>query len=554
MPVKQPDTASVPRFSGFAGVRVGCLPAPPWMVSSRSRSISCVMVKSVMGTSFRTPRGAARVPAAAPWKSARSRGVRWLLRRPGWLGGSPIASTASDVASFPGELLGRPLRRRAAVRRNEARGPAHDGQRSSVSRARRGRRRRSALRPPSRARARSRSRRRLRVASRHGCEDTATTYSELVATFGAPIADGVRALSKLDDSIPKAERMADSLRRIRLQPREVWVVKLANRITNLAPPPAGWSSDKRRAYRDEAIEIADALGRREPGAGGPNSRANRRLFGLFLSLAPLRRSRTIRDATSVRRAAASLAVRPPRHGRHRAVVRAALGRRRGCSSGRPRRDPRQVEVRRHVPSDQRHPDRGPRGVQAPHPRSDDRSGYRARDGGRSMSPRRARTTSSPSSSQSRTSRRRTSSRSTRCRRCRSPRPPIRARSRRRPTITIRTISARHPAASMRRAHGDRRAAARASSSPTSRAAGTPRTKTSPAIASRTSPASRSSIASWRAHGTAVLGEVVGRDNGEGVDRHRARRRPRLHVVDRRRVRRRRDRRCRREALRPATCS
>jgi (p)ppGpp synthase/HD superfamily hydrolase len=90
-------------------------------------------------------------------------------------------------------------------------------------------------------------------------EDTATTYAELVATFGAPIADGVRALSKLDDSIPKPDRMADSLRRIRLQPREVWVVKLADRITNLAPPPASWSSEKRRAYRDEAIEIADAL-------------------------------------------------------------------------------------------------------------------------------------------------------------------------------------------------------------------------------------------------------------------------------------------------------
>lgn len=90
-------------------------------------------------------------------------------------------------------------------------------------------------------------------------EDTATTYDELVATFGVAIADGVRALSKLDDAIPKADRMADSLGRIRLQPREVWVVKLADRITNLAPPPAGWSSEKRRAYREEAIEIADAL-------------------------------------------------------------------------------------------------------------------------------------------------------------------------------------------------------------------------------------------------------------------------------------------------------
>jgi len=95
-------------------------------------------------------------------------------------------------------------------------------------------------------------------------EDTATTYDELVAAFGTAVADGVRALSKLDDAIPKANRMADSLRRIRLQPREVWAVKLADRITNLAPPPAGWSSDKRRAYREEAIQIADALAGASP--------------------------------------------------------------------------------------------------------------------------------------------------------------------------------------------------------------------------------------------------------------------------------------------------
>lgn len=101
-------------------------------------------------------------------------------------------------------------------------------------------------------------------------EDTATTaearvalHGELAAQFGHPVADGVRALSK-DDTLPKAARMADSLDRIRAQPREVWMVKLADRITNLAPPPARWSRDKRVAYRDEAIVIADALGEASP--------------------------------------------------------------------------------------------------------------------------------------------------------------------------------------------------------------------------------------------------------------------------------------------------
>jgi (p)ppGpp synthase/HD superfamily hydrolase len=38
------------------------------------------------------------------------------------------------------------------------------------------------------------------------------------------------------------------------------MVKLADRITNLEPPPDTWSHDKRRAYLDEAALIRDALG------------------------------------------------------------------------------------------------------------------------------------------------------------------------------------------------------------------------------------------------------------------------------------------------------
>jgi hypothetical protein len=39
----------------------------------------------------------------------------------------------------------------------------------------------------------------------------------------------VRALTK-DASLPTNEAMADSLRRVRLQPPEVWAVKLSDRI------------------------------------------------------------------------------------------------------------------------------------------------------------------------------------------------------------------------------------------------------------------------------------------------------------------------------------
>jgi (p)ppGpp synthase/HD superfamily hydrolase len=89
-------------------------------------------------------------------------------------------------------------------------------------------------------------------------EDTATTEVELTAHFGGAVTAGVRALTK-DAALPKAARMGDSLRRIQAQPHEVWIVKLADRITNLAPPPDSWSREKRVAYGEEAGEILRAL-------------------------------------------------------------------------------------------------------------------------------------------------------------------------------------------------------------------------------------------------------------------------------------------------------
>ncbi|GDX80073.1 phosphohydrolase [Deltaproteobacteria bacterium] len=91
-------------------------------------------------------------------------------------------------------------------------------------------------------------------------EDTATREEGLVSRFGPRVAAGVRALAK-DASLPtKAEKMADSLARIRVQPREVWAVKLADRITNLAPPPYTWSAEKIVTYREESRLILAALG------------------------------------------------------------------------------------------------------------------------------------------------------------------------------------------------------------------------------------------------------------------------------------------------------
>jgi (p)ppGpp synthase/HD superfamily hydrolase len=94
-------------------------------------------------------------------------------------------------------------------------------------------------------------------------EDTETTLDELAARFGPAVAAGVAALTK-DTALPKPAQMPDSLRRIRAQPPEIAVVKLADRITNLSAPPHYWTKDKCAAYRAEAVTIADSLGHAAP--------------------------------------------------------------------------------------------------------------------------------------------------------------------------------------------------------------------------------------------------------------------------------------------------
>jgi len=43
--------------------------------------------------------------------------------------------------------------------------------------------------------------------------------------------------------------------------KEVWVVKLADRITNLQKPPARWSLKKKKSYHAEAKIILEELGK-----------------------------------------------------------------------------------------------------------------------------------------------------------------------------------------------------------------------------------------------------------------------------------------------------
>lgn len=90
-------------------------------------------------------------------------------------------------------------------------------------------------------------------------EDAGKSYEDLDKNFGEKVAEGVLALTKSNMIKSKPEKMADSLARLKGQPHEIGMVKLADRIVNLQPPPAHWSTEKRSKYREEAIQIHEAL-------------------------------------------------------------------------------------------------------------------------------------------------------------------------------------------------------------------------------------------------------------------------------------------------------
>jgi len=90
-------------------------------------------------------------------------------------------------------------------------------------------------------------------------EDTEVTYSDVRDEFGKAVANGVMALTKNETLGTKREQMIDSLERIIEQPKEVWVVKMADRVANLGEPPHYWKLEKLEAYRAEAQIIWDYL-------------------------------------------------------------------------------------------------------------------------------------------------------------------------------------------------------------------------------------------------------------------------------------------------------
>jgi len=97
-------------------------------------------------------------------------------------------------------------------------------------------------------------------------EDTKISYQIVREVFGKEVADGVRSLSKKKE-IDELQRLSENLIRIRKQPDEVWMVKLADRISNLQPPPFYWTQAKIKAYWESSKKIHDDLNSASPYLG-----------------------------------------------------------------------------------------------------------------------------------------------------------------------------------------------------------------------------------------------------------------------------------------------
>jgi guanosine-3',5'-bis(diphosphate) 3'-pyrophosphohydrolase len=95
-------------------------------------------------------------------------------------------------------------------------------------------------------------------------EDTETTPAELIAEFGADVADLVVEMTD-DKSLPKMERKRLQIEHARHMSRDGALVKLADKICNLrdiaASPPENWSLERRIEYFDWAKAVVDGLPR-----------------------------------------------------------------------------------------------------------------------------------------------------------------------------------------------------------------------------------------------------------------------------------------------------
>lgn len=87
------------------------------------------------------------------------------------------------------------------------------------------------------------------------------TEDVLLENFPNEVVEAVKTLTKNDRIKDKELKLLDSLDRIASSRfKEASIVKLADRITNLQPPPPHWSAEKCEAYAEQARKILIQLG------------------------------------------------------------------------------------------------------------------------------------------------------------------------------------------------------------------------------------------------------------------------------------------------------
>lgn len=87
------------------------------------------------------------------------------------------------------------------------------------------------------------------------------TEEVLLENFSDEVVEAIKTLTKDDRIKDKKLKLLDSLDRIASSKfKEASIVKLADRITNLQPPPPHWSQEKSEVYAEQAKIILSKLG------------------------------------------------------------------------------------------------------------------------------------------------------------------------------------------------------------------------------------------------------------------------------------------------------
>ena len=91
-------------------------------------------------------------------------------------------------------------------------------------------------------------------------EDTNTTFEELESLFGSVVTNIVREVSN-DMTLSSVDRRKKEAESIPFLSRKAKLVKLADKIANIRDistmPPVGWNLEKKEAYFDFSLSIAE---------------------------------------------------------------------------------------------------------------------------------------------------------------------------------------------------------------------------------------------------------------------------------------------------------